>query len=351
MSEAAYTTRQVRLRERPVGYPGPQTWDVTTAEVPQPGPGEFVVAVSHVSLDPAMRGWLNDVRSYVPPVGVGEVMRAGAAGVVVASQHPSYAVGDTVTGTFGVTEYAVSDGTGVVRTDLDLAGAPTWLGALGIPGMTAYFGLLDVGRVRAGDTVLVSGAAGAVGSVAGQIAKALGCRVVGVAGGPQKCAWLTSLGFDAVIDYKAVHDSKPVNVLKRLREVAPDGVDVFFDNVGGDTLDAGLANLRRGARVVICGAVSGYNETSLPPGPRRYMSLLVFRASMTGFVVFDYEDRYPEAREQIGRWLADGTVVARETVLPGGVEAFPDALLGLYAGVNTGKLVLEVDAATPGLPG
>ncbi|WP_262850537.1 NADP-dependent oxidoreductase [Mumia quercus] len=345
MSEAAYMTRQVRLRERPVGYPGPQTWDVTTAEVPQPGPGELVVAVSHVSLDPAMRGWLNDVRSYVPPVAVGDVMRAGAAGTVVASQHPSYAVGDTVTGTFGVTEYALSDGTGVARTDLGLAGHPTWLGALGIPGMTAYFGLLDVGRVRAGDTVLVSGAAGAVGSVAGQIAKALGCTVVGIAGGPEKCAWLTSLGFDAAIDYKNE------NVLKRVREVAPGGVDVFFDNVGGDTLDAGLANLRRGARVVLCGAVSGYNETSLPPGPRRYMSLLVFRASMTGFVVFDYEDRYPEAREQIAGWIADGTVVARETVLPGGVEAFPDALLGLYAGVNTGKLVLEVDAPTPGLPG
>jgi len=337
------TSRQVRLRERPVGYPGPETWDVGTVEVPAPGPGELLVAVSHLSLDPAMRGWLNDVRSYVPPVGIGEVMRAGAVGTVVASRHPDFAVGDTVTGTFGVTEYALTDGEGVVRVDLGLA--PTWLGALGMPGMTAYFGLLDVGRVRSGDTVLVSGAAGAVGSVAGQIAKALGCTVVGIAGGPEKCAWLTSIGFDAAIDYKSD------NVLRRLREVAPDGVDVFFDNVGGDTLDAGLANLSRGARVVICGAISGYNETSLPPGPRRYMSLLVFRASMTGFVVFDYEDRYAEARERIAGWLADGTVVARETVLPGGVDAFPEALLGLYAGVNTGKLVLEVGGQSPVVSG
>jgi len=339
------TSRQVRLRERPVGYPGPETWDVGTVEVPAPGPGELLVAVSHLSLDPAMRGWLNDVRSYVPPVGIGEVMRAGAVGTVVASRHPDFAVGDTVTGTFGVTEYALTDGEGVVRVDLGLAPAPTWLGALGMPGMTAYFGLLDVGRVRSGDTVLVSGAAGAVGSVAGQIAKALGCTVVGIAGGPEKCAWLTSIGFDAAIDYKSD------NVLRRLREVAPDGVDVFFDNVGGDTLDAGLANLSRGARVVICGAISGYNETSLPPGPRRYMSLLVFRASMTGFVVFDYEDRYAEARERIAGWLADGTVVARETVLPGGVDAFPEALLGLYAGVNTGKLVLEVGGQSPVVSG
>jgi len=339
------TSRQVRLRERPVGYPGPETWDVGTVEVPAPGPGELLVAVSHLSLDPAMRGWLNDVRSYVPPVGIGEVMRAGAVGTVVASRHPDFAVGDTVTGTFGVTEYVLTDGEGVVRVDLGLAPAPTWLGALGMPGMTAYFGLLDVGRVRSGDTVLVSGAAGAVGSVAGQIAKALGCTVVGIAGGPEKCAWLTSIGFDAAIDYKSD------NVLRRLREVAPDGVDVFFDNVGGDTLDAGLANLSRGARVVICGAISGYNETSLPPGPRRYMSLLVFRASMTGFVVFDYEDRYAEARERIAGWLADGTVVARETVLPGGVDAFPEALLGLYAGVNTGKLVLEVGGQSPVVSG
>ncbi|MGH1563579.1 NADP-dependent oxidoreductase [Mumia sp. DW29H23] len=340
MTDAAtppFTTRQVRLRERPVGYPDDSTWETVTEQVPAPGPGELVVRVSHISLDPAMRGWLNDVRSYLPPVGIGEVMRAGATGTVVASEHPAYAVGDAVMGSFGVTEYAVSDGSGVTKMDLDVAAAPTWLGALGMPGMTAYFGLTDVGRVQPGDTVVVSGAAGAVGSVVGQVAKAMGCTVVGIAGGPEKCAWLTSIGFDAAIDYKAE------NVLKRLREVAPKGIDVFFDNVGGDILDAGLANLRRGARVVICGAIASYNETSLPDGPRRYMSLLVFRATMTGFVVFDYEDRYPEAVEKIAGWIADGSVVARETVVTGGVDAFGSTLLGLFEGTNTGKLVLALE--------
>ncbi|WP_370616164.1 NADP-dependent oxidoreductase [Mumia sp. Pv 4-285] len=338
---APFTARQVLLNQRPHGYPDDTTWSVVTSEVPAPGDGQFVVRVSHLSLDPAMRGWLNDFSSYIPPVEIGAVMRAGATGTVVASGHPSYAVGDTVAGSFGVTEYALSDGRGVTHIDLDTCGAPTWLGALGMPGMTAYFGLKDVGKVQPGDTVLVSGAAGAVGSVVGQIAKAMGCTVIGIAGGPDKCAWLSEIGFDAVIDYKAE------KVLPRLREAAPKGIDVFFDNVGGDILDAGLANLRRGARVVLCGAISAYNETSLPAGPRRYLSLLVYRATMAGFVVFDYEDRYPEAVEAIAGWIADGTVVARETVLHGGVDDFPDALLGLFSGVNTGKLVLALDDRVP----
>ena len=332
----SYSARQVLLAERPKGYPDDSTWEITTTEVPDPSDGEFVVKVDHVSLDPAMRGWLNDVRSYVPPVGIGEVMRAGATGTVVASQHPDFPEGTAVTGMFGVTEYAVSDGTGVTTIDLDVANAPTWLGALGMPGMTAYFGLLDVGRLKDGDTVVVSGAAGAVGSVVGQLAKAKGARVIGIAGGEDKCAWLKEIGFDEAIDYKSE------NVLKRLREVAPKGVDVYFDNVGGDILDAALANLRRGARVVICGAISSYNAEKLPEGPKRYMSLLVFRASMTGFVVFDYEDRYDEAVAEISDLIGRGTLVARETVVEGGVEAFPDALLGIFRGVNTGKLVLAV---------
>jgi len=263
-------------------------------------------------------------------------MRAGATGEVVASEHPDFPVGAHVLGTFGVTEYAISDGKGVRRIDLDVATAPTWLGALGIPGMTAYFGLREIGRISAGDTVLISAAAGAVGSIAGQIAKAAGCTVIGVAGNDDKCAWLTEIGFDAAINYKSE------NTLRRLREIAPHGIDVFFDNVGGDILDAGLANLRRGARVVLSGAVSIYNDETLAPGPRRYMSLLVFRASMTGFVVFDYEKRYPEAIAQIGTWIRDGDVVARETVVTGGLDAFGETLLGLYQGINTGKLVLQV---------
>jgi NADPH-dependent curcumin reductase CurA len=331
-----YASKQVLLHQRPAGLPSDDTWRIVTTDVPDPGQGEFVVRTDYISIDPAMRGWLNDVRSYVPPVAIDEVMRAGATGEVVASQHPGFAVGDHVYGAFGVTEHALSDGTGVKHIDLGVAAAPTWLGALGMPGLTAYFGLHEVGRIDAGDTVLISAAAGAVGSIAGQIAKAAGCTVIGIAGSDDKCAWLTDVGFDAAINYRTE------DPLRRLREIAPTGVDVFFDNVGGDILDAGLANLARGAQVVLSGAVSTYNDEKLAPGPRRYMSLLVQRASMTGFVIFDYEDRFGEAVEQISGWIRDGKIVARETVATGGVEAFGATLLGLYRGVNTGKLVLQV---------
>lgn len=330
------TARQVRLASRPVGFPDESTWELTTEELGAPEDGRFIVEVDHVSIDPAMRGWLSDVRSYVPPVKIGAVMRAAATGTVIESAHPDFPVGQRVRGTFGVTTHAVSDGRGVDVIDLDVAPPATWLGALGMPGMTAYFGLFDVGRLRDGETVVVSGAAGAVGSVVGQLAKAHGCRVIGIAGGPDKCAWLEEIGFDVAIDYKST------NVLKALRSAAPDGIDVYFDNVGGDILDAALANLRMHARVVLCGAIASYNDESLPPGPRRYMSLLVFRASMTGFLVFDYEDRYAEGVAEIGRLIGSGDLVARETIVEGGVEAFPEALLGIYRGINTGKLVLAL---------
>lgn len=238
---------------------------------------------------------------------------------------------------FGASDYAISDGKGVTRADLSVADAPTWLGTLGMPGMTAYFGLLDVGKVQSGEIVVVSGAAGAVGSAVGQIAKANGATVIGIAGGPEKCQWLTeTLGFDAAIDYKNE------SVSRRLRELAPKGVNVFFDNVGGEILNAALANLTFGARVVICGGISSYNESKLPPGPSRYMSLLVFRATMTGFVVFDFEDRYPKAVKQISSWLADGTLISREQVADGGIKAFGEVLQLLFTGGNTGKLVLKV---------
>jgi NADPH-dependent curcumin reductase CurA len=330
-----WSSKEIHLAKRPTGFPGDETWSVVTTDLPDPTDGEFVVQVDHISLDPAMRGWLNDVRSYVPPVGIGEPMRALCTATVVSSRHPDFKVGDAVSGIFGVVEYSVSDGAGVTRLDLGVASAPTWLGALGMPGMTAYFGLNDVGRIKEGETVVVSAAAGAVGSVVCQLAVAKGCRVIGIAGGEDKVAWLREIGVDEAIDYKSE------NVLRRLREVAPNGIDVYFDNVGGEILDAALANLRRGARIVLCGAIASYNDASLAQGPRRYMSLLVFRASMTGFVVFDYEDRYPEAVSAISDLIADGRLVARETLIEGGVEAFPQALLGLYDGVNTGKLVLK----------
>ena len=328
---------QVRLAARPSGLPRATDWSLTGEAVPDPGPGQFVVAISHISIDPAMRGWMNAGASYIPPVEIGAVMRAGAVGRVVASEHPGFATGDDVYGVFGVQEYAVSDGRGVIKIDTSLAGPSTYLGALGMTGLTAYFGLLDTGRLQAGDTVVVSGAAGAVGSIAGQIARIKGARVIGIAGGPDKCRSLVEdFGFDAAIDYRAD------NVRKALREHAPRGVDVYFDNVGGEILDAVLTCLARGARVIICGAISQYNETQVR-GPANYLMLLVARASMTGMLVFDYEDRYPQAMAELAGWLRDGKLVSREHVVRGGVGDFPNTLLMLFDGVNTGKLVLALD--------
>jgi NADPH-dependent curcumin reductase CurA len=328
---------QVRLAARPTGLPKHSDWELTEEPIPTPASGELVAAVSHISVDPAMRGWMNAGASYIDPVEIGTVMRAAAVGRVLASEHPEFEPGDHVYGTFGVQEYALSDGRGVIKLDPSLAPAPAYLGTLGLSGLTAYFGLLDVGKLKDGDTVVVSGAGGAVGNVAGQIAKIKGARVIGIAGGESKCRWLVEeLGFDAAIDYKAD------DVRVALREAAPDGVDVFFDNVGGEILDAVLTRLARGARVVICGAVSQYNATDGVRGPANYLALLVARASMTGMVIFDYAPRYGEASSEIAVWLADGRLISREDVLEGGVKSFPDALLKLFAGENTGKLVLQV---------
>jgi NADPH-dependent curcumin reductase CurA len=327
---------QVRLAARPSGLPKASDWEVTTEPVPTAGPGQFVVAISHLSIDPAMRGWMNAGASYIPPVAVGAVMRAGAIGLVSASEHPGFAVGDYIYGAFGVQEYASSDGTGVIKLDTALAEPTTYLGALGMPGLTAYFALFEVGRIRAGDTVVVSGAAGAVGSVAGQIAKLKGCHVIGIAGGQDKCrALLEEFGFDAAIDYKSE------NLRTALREHAPGGVDVYFDNVGGDVLDAVLTRLARGARIIICGAVSQYNAERVR-GPANYLSLLVARASMTGMVVFDYQDRFPQAMAELAGWIRGGQLVSREHIVQGSVSDFPDVLLMLFAGENTGKLILAI---------
>jgi len=332
------TNHQVRLAARPSGLPQPTDWDFTEEPVPTPGEGEFVVAASFISLDPAMRGWMNAGASYIAPVEVGDVMRAGVVGRVTASAHPGFAVGDHVYSDFGVQEYAVSDGKGAIKIDPSLAPLPTYLGTLGLPGMTAYFGLLDTGKLEQGDTVVVSGAAGAVGSVAGQIAKIKGARVIGIAGGEEKCGWLTDeLGFDAAIDYKGQ------DVRAALREAAPSGVDLYFDNVGGEILDAVLTRLARGARIVICGAVSQYNSAQVR-GPANYLSLLVARASMTGMVVFDYAARYGQAAAEIAGWMHEGRLISREDIAEGGLSAFPDTLLKLFSGENIGKLVLRVSS-------
>jgi len=328
--------RQFRLAARPVGLPKRSDWKLTEEEPRQPAAGEVLVRTHYLSLDPAMRGWMNEGRSYIAPVELGDVMRAGGVGQVEASNHADFKPGDYVSGTLNIQEYATLPGEQLTKVDTSLAALPTYLGVLGMPGMTAYFGLLDVGQPKAGETVVVSGAAGAVGTVVGQIAKIKGCRVVGIAGGQEKCDYLVNeLGFDAAIDYKGA------DLKKRLREACPKGVDVYFDNVGGDILDTVLTRLALRARIVICGAISQYNTTTAVKGPSNYMSLLVHRARMEGMVVFDYAKRFPEAMSEMAGWIKGGQLKSREDIVKG-IETFPETLLKLFHGENTGKLVLQV---------
>jgi NADPH-dependent curcumin reductase CurA len=330
------TNHQFRLAARPIGLPKPSDWNHTEEPVRDPGPGEVLVKVLYLSLDPAMRGWMNEGKSYIEPVGIGDVMRAFGGGRVIASQNAGFAAGDHVTGIFGIQEYAISDGKGLNKVDLRLAPLPVYLGTLGITGLTAYFGLLEVGQAKAGDTVVISGAAGATGMAAGQIAKIKNCRVVGIAGGPEKCKYLLDeLGFDGAIDYKNE------NVSQALRKLCPNGVNVYFDNVGGDILDAVLAQLARGARVVLCGAISQYNSTTAIKGPSNYLSLLINSARMEGFIVFNYASRYGEAVRDMAGWLASGRLKSKEDIVEG-LATFPDTLLRLFRGENFGKLMLKV---------
>jgi NADPH-dependent curcumin reductase CurA len=332
--------QQFRLASRPTGLPTRETWEFIEQPLVEPADGELTVEVLYSSLDPAMRMWLNEGESYVPPVEVGEVMRALGVGRVISSRVAQFAKGDHVVGLLGLQRYATVPARGMVKIDEGLAPLPSYLNALGTPGMTAYFGMLEIGVPREGNTVVVSAAAGAVGSLAGQIAKIQGCRVVGIAGGPEKCeAVADEYGFDAAIDYKAA------DVGTALREHCPEGIDVYFDNVGGEILEAALRNLARGARIVICGAISQYNDPEMS-GPRNYMSLLIKRARMEGFVVFDYYERYPEATREIAAWIAAGKLKAREHIVEG-LETFPDTLPMLYRGENTGKLILKVASAGP----
>ncbi len=332
----APANRQFRLAARPVGTPKATDWNFVTEPAPEPADGQALVRILYLSLDPAMRGWMNEGKSYIPPVGIGEVMRAGGVGKVVASKNPKLPVGTFVSGGTGVQDYCLTDGKGFTPVDPKLAPLPVYLNVLGMPGMTAYFGLLDVGQPKGGETVVVSGAAGAVGATVGQIAKLKGCRAVGIAGGQAKCDWVVkTLGFDACIDYKAG------SVKDGLKEHCPKGVDVYFDNVGGDILDTVLTRINRRARIVICGAISQYNNTTPVKGPSNYLALLVNRARMEGMVVFDYADRYPEAARAMGAWLQQGKLVSREDIVEG-LETFPDTLLKLFTGENFGKLVLKV---------
>ena len=340
MTNAFPPNQQFRLASRPVGLPTRDNWQFHEEAVGEPPEGGIVVKVLYLSLDPAMRGWMNEGKSYIRPVAVGEVMRAGGLGLVVESRSSRFAVGDYVAGGTGVQRYwagpADDKAAAFVKIDPRI-GAPTaWLNTLGMPGMTAWFGLHEIGQPKPGETVVVSGAAGAVGMTVGQLAKQMGCRAVGIAGGEDKCRFVVEqLGFDACIDYKA----GPVHAA--LKEHCPQGVDVYFDNVGGDILDAVLTRINMKARIVICGAISQYNATAQVKGPSNYLSLLVNRARMEGMVVFDYAARYAEAVQQMARMLQEGSLKSVEHVAEG-FETFPEALLMLFEGRNLGKLVLKV---------
>jgi len=337
----ATTNHQVRLARRPSGMPVRADWSFTAEPVAEPVEGGVLVRTLSLSLDPAMRGWMNEGKSYIAPVGIDEVMRAGGVGIVAASANPKFAVGQHVSGALGVQEYSAFTADQIARSalepiDLRVGTLTQWLNVLGMPGMTGYFGLMDVGQPQAGETVVVSGAAGAVGQTVGQLAKIKGCRVVGIAGGPAKCEWVVKeLGFDACIDYKA----GPVK--DGLKAHCPKGVDIYFDNVGGEILDAVLTRINRKARIIICGAISQYNNTEPVKGPANYLSLLVNRARMEGIVVFDYAARFPGAIAELAGYLKDGRMKSREDIVAG-LETFPETLLKLFRGENFGKLVLQV---------
>ena len=331
--------RCVILTARPVGVPGPEFFDIVSRPVAEPADGEFLVRNLYLSVDPAMRGWVNDAPNYSPPVPVGDVMRAIAVGEVIVSRHPDYVPGDRVCGTFGWQLYTVSDGENVMRKlGADEAKPSMALGVLGLNGLTAYFGLLDTCNPQAGETVVVSTAAGAVGSCVGQIAKINGCRTVGIAGGPDKVArCLNEFGYDAAIDYQNTDD-----LGGELSTACPDGVNVYFDNTCGPISDAVFERLALHARITVCGTASLQEWEPVPMGPRVHRQLLVARARMTGFLIHDYKDRVGEAVAQLSAWIDSGQLVSREHVLDG-IDHAPGAIRMLYRGENTGKLIIRLD--------
>ena len=331
------SNRMVKLARRPKGMIVRDDFKIEEGGVPEPGDNQFRVKIDYISLDPAMRGWVNDTKSYVPPVAIGETMRAYSVGIVEKSNNPAFKTGDAVQGLFGVQNYAISDGSRVVKVDPSQAPLQRWVGGLGMPGWTAYFGLLEVGQPKAGETVVVSAASGAVGSVVGQIAKIKGCHVVGIAGGAEKCRYVKDeLGFDACVDYKGG------NLAADLKAAAPKGIDVYFENVGGEILDAVLLQMNLFGRIPVCGMISAYNATSVPEGPKNLRALLTQRLRMQGLIVFDWANRVPEAISQLGQWHKEGKLKIREDVREGGLDAFTDVLNLLYTGGNMGKLVLKV---------
>ena len=329
--------KQLIFQKRPVGMPEADTWRLENNSIPELKEGEVLIQQHYISLDPAMRGWMNEGKSYIEPIKIEDVMRAGSIGKVIkTNSHKIFKVGDCLTGWGGVQQYVATNGDNWYKVDTKLAPMPKYIGALGMPGMTAYFGILKVGKIKKDDTVLVSGAAGAVGSVVGQIAKIKGCTVIGIAGGAKKYDYLLNeLGLDAAIDYKSEQ------VALALKEKCPKGIDVYFDNVGGDILDAALTRLRMHARVVICGAISQYNNKTAIKGPSNYLSLLVNRVTMQGMVVMDYAKDYGKAAHEMGLWMMQGKLKSKEDIYDG-IENFYETFQRLFSGDKMGKLVLKV---------
>jgi len=332
------TNRRVVLTSRPTGMVNASTVRLEAGSVPSPGQGEALVKVRYLSIDPTIRTWMNDAPGYLPPIGIDEVIRGGGIGEILESNSDRYRVGDLVFGMVGWQEFTIADeGLNSMRAIPPGLDPPTALNVCGVNGMTAYFGLLDVGKLQEGDTVVVSGAAGATGSTVGQIAKLKGAsKVVGIAGGPEKCAFVVDeLGFDAALDYREAH------LAARLHAQCPNGIDLYFDNVGGDILNAALGQLAMRGRVVLCGAISAYNETELPPGPSSYVNLIPRRGRMEGFIILDYADRFPEAQAEILTWLVEEKLRHVEHIVDG-LEHAPDALNLLFTGGNTGKVVVTL---------
>jgi hypothetical protein len=329
--------KKMILVNRPTGIPEKNTWSFEEELISEIKDGQILIKQQYISLDPAMRGWMNNSKSYIPPVEIGTVMRAGTVGEVIqVNNNTNFKVGDFVSGWGGVQEYSISDGKNYSIIKDKNNPIHRYLGALGMPGMTAYFGIINEGKIKSGDIVLVSAAAGAVGSLVGQIAKIKGCKVIGIAGGNEKCKYVKEqLGFDEVIDYK--ND----NIYSSLKKYCPEGIDVYFDNVGGEILDAALAKLRMNARIVICGAISQYNNTSRTKGPSNYLSLLVNRATMKGMVVFDYKNDYPMAINQISEWFNQGKLKSNESIFEG-IDNFYEIFLKLFNGNKRGKLILKL---------
>lgn len=326
----------LRLKKRPIGFPDEDTWELSEEILPSLNEGEILIENNYISLDPAMRGWMNETRSYIEPVKIGDVMRAGSIGKVIESNNPKFSEGDVVSGGSGVQKYSINDGMGFFKIYPGKLDLPVFIGTLGMPGMTAYFGILEVGKIKEGETVLVSAAAGAVGSIVGQIAKIKGCKVVGITGGKEKCDYVVNeLGFDGCIDYKNE------SVKSGIKKECPNGIDVYFDNVGGDILDSALIFINKYARIVVCGAISQYNETSAK-GPDNYLSLLFNRGTMTGMVVFDYVKKYPIAVEEMSNWILEGKLKSKEDIYDG-IENFYEIFKKLFNGDKKGKLILKVN--------